>query len=154
LPSILLAEQGTYLPLGDLGLDCWPGLALSSITEQVHDDGTPGDGLVDVEKVLARDPAVLLGVLPRLTVFPHADDDVETIVTHVQGLGMALRSVPNDGHCVIFEVFLRVKCYSLHRPGKLGGSRIYLELGRRPVGSLYYIIVSYATPTSGPETVP
>lgn len=52
------------LSLGDLGLDRRPGLALGSITEQVHDDGTPGDGLIDIEEVLSWNPAVLLGILP------------------------------------------------------------------------------------------
>jgi hypothetical protein len=53
-----------YLALGDLGLDGGPGLALGGITEQVHDDGTSGDGLIDLEEGLAWHPAILLGVLP------------------------------------------------------------------------------------------
>jgi len=55
---------GTCLALGDLGLNCWPGLALSSITEQVHDDCTLGDGLINLEKVLAWHPTILLSILP------------------------------------------------------------------------------------------
>jgi hypothetical protein len=54
----------TYLSLGDLGLDGRPSLALGGIREQVHDDGTLGDSLVNFEKVLAWDPAILLSVLP------------------------------------------------------------------------------------------
>lgn len=54
----------TYLALNELGLDGGPGLGLSSVGEQVHDNGTAGNGLIDIEKVLAGDPAVLLGVLP------------------------------------------------------------------------------------------
>jgi len=53
-----------YLSLGDLWLDGWPGLALGSITEQVHDDGTTGDGLIDLEEGLAWYPAILLSILP------------------------------------------------------------------------------------------
>jgi hypothetical protein len=97
----------TYLALGDLGLQGGPGLALGSITKQVHDNSTPRDGLINLEEVLARHPAILLGVLPRLAVLPHADDDIEAIVTHVEGLGMALRAVADDGHSVILEVFLQ-----------------------------------------------
>lgn len=94
------------LSLGELGLDCWPCLTLSGITEQVHDDGSLGDGLINLEEGLAWHPAVLLSVLPRLTVLSDTDDDVETLITHVQGLGVSLRTVSNDGHCVILEVFL------------------------------------------------
>lgn len=54
----------SYLALSKLGLDSGPSLGLSSIAEQVHDDGTTGDGLIDIEQVLAGNPAVLLGVLP------------------------------------------------------------------------------------------
>lgn len=64
--SRIIAENASrsYLSFGDLGLDSRPGLGLSSITEQVHDDGTLGDGLIDIEEVLSWDPAILLGVLP------------------------------------------------------------------------------------------
>lgn len=54
----------TRLSLGDLRLDVGPGLRLGGVTEQVHDDGALGDGLVDFEQVLAGDPAVLDGILP------------------------------------------------------------------------------------------
>jgi hypothetical protein len=95
-----------YLSLGDLWLDCWPGLTLSSITEQVHNDGTLGDSLINVEEVLSWNPSILLSVLPRLSVLSYTNNNVETIITHVQGLSMSLRTVTNDGHCVIFEVLL------------------------------------------------
>ena len=96
----------SYLSLGDLGLDSWPSLTLSSIREQVHDDGALGDSLINIEEVLSRNPAILLSILPRLTILPHTDNNVESIVAHVQGLGMALRSVADNGHCVILEKFL------------------------------------------------
>lgn len=66
----------TYLALGYLGLDSGPGLALRSITEEVHDDGTLADGLVDLEEVLARHPAVLYRILPGLAVLSDTNDDV------------------------------------------------------------------------------
>jgi hypothetical protein len=64
------------LSLGQLGLDGGPSLALGSIAEQVHDNGASRDGLVDLEQVLARDPAVLHGIFPRLAGLPDANDDV------------------------------------------------------------------------------
>jgi hypothetical protein len=54
----------TYLALGELGLDLGPGLGLGSVGEQVHDNGGLANSLVDVEQVLAGDPAVLLSLLP------------------------------------------------------------------------------------------
>jgi hypothetical protein len=47
-----------------LGLDLGPGLGLGGVGEQVHDDGGLANGLVNVEEVLAGDPAVGLGLLP------------------------------------------------------------------------------------------
>lgn len=56
--------MSSHLALDQLWLDGWPGLALGSIGEEVHDDGTLGDGLIDIEEVLAWDPAILLSILP------------------------------------------------------------------------------------------
>lgn len=96
-----------YLSLGELGLDGGPGLRLSGVAEQVHDDGTLGDGLIDFEQVLAGDPAILLGVLPRSTVLSHANNHIQTVVAQVQALAVALRAVADEGQSVILEVFLR-----------------------------------------------
>lgn len=95
-----------YLSLGNQRLDGRPGLTLGSITEQVHDDGTLVDGLIHLEEVLAWNPAVLLGVLPGLTVLSDTNNDIKAIVTHVQGLSMTLGSIADDGHGVILEVLL------------------------------------------------
>lgn len=101
-----------------------PGLALGGVAEQVHDDGAARDGLVDLEEVLARDPAVLDGILPRLAILPHADDDVQAVVTKVKALAVALGAVPNEGEGVVLEVLLqwlavsetlRVHTCSVHR---------------------------------------
>lgn len=56
------------LSLGQLWLDVWPGLGLSSVGEEVHDDGTLGDSLINLEEVLAWDPAVGNSLLPRSTI--------------------------------------------------------------------------------------
>ena len=95
-----------YLALGELGFDGRPGLALGGITEQVHDDSTAGDGLVDLKEVLAGDPAVLLGILPRLAVLSDTNDDIEAVVTEVETLAVALRAVADEGKSVVLEVVL------------------------------------------------
>ena len=64
LAETIAHDDSNYLSLGDLGLDCGPGLALGSVTEQVHDDGTLGDSLINIEEVLSWNPAVLLSILP------------------------------------------------------------------------------------------
>lgn len=95
-----------YLALDELGLDSGPRLALGGVTEQVHDDGAARNGLIDIKQVLAGDPAVLDGVLPRLALLAHADDDVEAVVTEVETLAVALRAVADEGKGVVLEVVL------------------------------------------------
>ena len=87
----------THFALGELGLNGGPSLALGSIAEEVHNDSAAGDGLVHVEEVLPGDPAILLGVLPRLSVLPDADDDVEAVVPEVEALAVALGAVADQG---------------------------------------------------------
>lgn len=96
----------TYLALGQLGLDGGPRLALSSVTEEVHDNGTLADSLVDLEEVLAGDPAVLYGILPGLAVLSDTDDDVQTVVAEVKTLTVTLGTVADQSECVVLEVFL------------------------------------------------
>jgi hypothetical protein len=98
--------EQTYLSLGQLGLDSRPCLTLRSIREQVHDNGRLANRLIDIEKVLARDPAVLLGLLPGSAVLAHTDNDVESIVTEVKTLAVTLRAVADEGKCVVLEVVL------------------------------------------------
>lgn len=101
-----MACDMTRLSLGNLRLDVGPGLRLGGVTEQVHDDGALGDGLVDLEQVLAGDPAILYGVLPRLSVLAHADDDVQAVVTEVEALAVALGTVADQSEGVVLEVVL------------------------------------------------
>jgi hypothetical protein len=98
------------LALDKLGLDGGPSLRLSGIGEQVHDDGTAGNGLIDVEEILSGDPAVLLGVLPGLAVLSDTNDDIEAVVAEVQTLAMALRAVANEGQGIVLEVLLQMMC--------------------------------------------
>lgn len=96
----------TRLSLGDLRLQVGPGLGLGSIGQQVHDDCALGDGLVDLEQVLAGDPAILDGVVPGLAVLSHTDDDVQAIVTEVKTLAVTLGTVADQGEGVVLEVLL------------------------------------------------
>jgi hypothetical protein len=48
----------THLALGQLRLDRWPRLTLSSIAKQVHDDSAFADSLIHLKKVLSWDPAI------------------------------------------------------------------------------------------------
>ncbi len=86
-----------------------PGLGLGSVGKQIHDDGTAGDGLIDIKQVLAGNPAVLLGILPRLAALAHADDDVEAVIPQVEALAVALGAVANEGEGVVLEVVLQRK---------------------------------------------
>jgi hypothetical protein len=92
------------LALSDERLDRGPCLGLRSVGEQVHDDGTTVDGLVNVEQVLAWDPAVLLGLLPGLTILSDTDDDIEAVVAEVEALAVALGAVADEGEGVVLEV--------------------------------------------------
>ena len=95
----------SYLAL-ELGLDGWPCLGLGSIGEEVHDNGGLANGLVNVEQVLAGDPAILHGVLPRGAVLSYTDDDVQAVVTEVETLAVTLRAVADEGKGVVLEVLL------------------------------------------------
>ena len=103
--NVVLAANA-YLAL-ELGLDGGPCLGLSGIGEEVHDNGGLANGLVDIEQVLARNPAILHGVLPRGTVLSYTDDDVEAVVTEVETLAVTLRAVADEGEGVVLEVLLR-----------------------------------------------
>lgn len=98
----------TDLSLGELRLDGWPSLGLSGITQQVHDDGTLGDSLINLKQVLSWNPTILLGLLPGCAVLPHTDDNVHAIVSKVKTLTVTLRAIANQGKGIVLEVFLYV----------------------------------------------
>jgi hypothetical protein len=83
-----------------------PGLGLGRVGEKVHDDGGLANGLVNVEQVLAGDPAILKSLLPRLAALSDTDNDVQAVVTKVETLAMALRAVADETEGVVLEVFL------------------------------------------------
>ena len=63
-------------------------------------------------------PAVLLRLLPALTVLADTDNDVQAVVTGVQALAVALGAVTDESKGVVLEVLL--------------------ELGQRPVTPLVH----------------
>jgi len=95
----------SYLALGEHWLEVRPSLGLSGVGKQVHDDSSLVDSLVNVEEVLARNPPILLGLLPASTVLPDTNNDVDTIVTEVQTLTVTLRTVTDESKSVVLEVF-------------------------------------------------
>ena len=103
-----ICSEETHLALGEERLDARPRLALRSVTEPVHDDCALLDGLVDLEQVLAGDPSVLLRLLPAGAVLAHTDDDVQAVVTQVETLAVALRTVTDEGEGVVLEVVLHI----------------------------------------------
>lgn len=113
MSALILGEPSgigsSYLALDELGLDGGPSLGLGSIGEEVHDNGTSADGLIDLEEVLASNPAILLSILPGLAVLSDTNNDVEAVVTEVKTLTVTLRAVANEGQGVVLEVFLRWK---------------------------------------------
>lgn len=130
--------DSTYLALGEHWLDVWPGLTLGGITEQVHDDGTLVDGLVDVEEVLASNPAVLLRIFPAGTALSHADDDIQAVVAEVEALSVTLGAVADERKSVVLEIFL-VMDLAIDSSKQLQNpkpSETYQKLLTRPVGTL------------------
>lgn len=91
------------LSLGDKGSDLGPGGRLSGIRKQVHDDGTLLDSLGDIKEGLSGDPTVLLSLLPGLSTLSDTNNDLDTLVSGVEGLTVTLRSVTDHGKGVILE---------------------------------------------------
>ena len=104
--TVAVLVMKSYLAL-ELGLDGRPCLGLGGVGEEVHDNGGLANGLVNVEQVLAGDPAILHGVLPRGTVLSYTDDDVQAVVTEVETLAVTLRAVADEGEGIVLEVLLR-----------------------------------------------
>lgn len=53
-------------------------------------------------------PTILNGLSPALTVLTDTNDDIETVVTSVQALTMALRAVANESERVVLKVILKL----------------------------------------------
>lgn len=79
---------------------------MSSIAEQVHDNGAFGDGLIHVEQVLAWNPAILFCFFPRGTILSNADDDIQAVVTEVESLAVTLGAIADKGESIVLEIFL------------------------------------------------
>jgi hypothetical protein len=115
---------------------------LSGVREQVHDDRSSVDGLGNVKQGLALDPTVLLGLLPGLSALSDTDDDVETLVSRVEGLSVTLGSVTNHGERVVLEVAVVLSAAMPWRDGKSNNNTAearldsLLQLVKRPIGPL------------------
>jgi hypothetical protein len=92
------------LALGDERSDLGPGRGLGSVGKQVHDDGSLLDSLRDIKEGLSGDPSVLLSLLPGLSTLSDTDNDLDTLVSGVEGLTVTLRSVTDHGKGVVLEV--------------------------------------------------
>ena len=77
---------------------------MCGIGEQVHDDGTTGDGLVNWEQVLALNPSILLSLFPGLSALADTDDDVKALIASIKTMAVALGSVTDHGKSIILEV--------------------------------------------------
>jgi len=112
--SVLLVHNGETvrevegLALGDKRADLGPCLGLGSIGEEVHDDGTTVNGLLDAEESLSGDPTILDGLSPGLAVLADTDNDVEAVVAGVEALTMTLRTVADEGKSIVLEVVLKL----------------------------------------------
>ena len=77
---------------------------MSRVAEQVHDNRALLYGSIHVEEVGAFYPSVLLSLLPARTVFPYANNNVQTIVAKIESLTVTLRAVADQSKRVILEV--------------------------------------------------
>jgi hypothetical protein len=102
----MIIEVPAYLALGKQWLDLGPCLALGSIAEEVHHNGSLFDGLFDLKEISSWYPAILNSILPRSTIFPNTNNNIQAIVAKVKALTMALRSVPNQSERIVFEELL------------------------------------------------
>ena len=97
------------LALGDHRAKSGPGLTLSGIGEKVHNNGTLLDSGVDVEQVLAGDPAVLDSLLPGSAILTNTNNDIETLVTQVETLAVTLGAITDQCQGVVLEVLLELR---------------------------------------------
>lgn len=120
-----------------------PRAALSSITEQVHDNRALIDSLVNLKKICARDPSVPDGLLPTGTIFSHTNDDIEPVVAKIEALPVTLRAVADERERIVLEVVLElvVSCQPLAQALE---ELTYQELVTGPVIALCFWSVPIA----------
>ena len=61
-----------------------PNSNLSRIREQILNDGSLLASLLNVKKVLARNPTVLNSLVPALRILSLSNDNIETVVSQVK----------------------------------------------------------------------
>ena len=86
-----------------------PLLIASSMGNSVSPGTCRGQLGADVRKNAGcAHPAVLLRLLPALTVLADTDNDVQAVVAGVQTLAVALRAVADESKSVILEVVVKL----------------------------------------------
>lgn len=79
------------------------------VAEQIHDHGALGDSLVNIKEIGSWYPAINFSFFPRRAILPHANDDIQAIVTKVEALPVSLRPVTDERECVVLEVLLQTQ---------------------------------------------
>lgn len=116
LQKLYQGSSSPYLSLGQLWLYCRPGLTLGSITQKVHHNRALGYSLIDLEEVGSGNPSIILSLFPRCAIFSDANDDIQSVITKIEPLAMALRAVTNECECVVLEVILLKRLARLSHP--------------------------------------
>jgi hypothetical protein len=112
----MLVVDRARLFLGQQRFDSWPSLTLGGVAKQVHDNSPSLDGFIDFKEIRSRNPSILLSFFPRGTILPHANDDVEPVVTQIETLAVTLGAVTDERKSIILEVLL--KQYELSAMGQ------------------------------------
>lgn len=89
---------------------------MSSITQKVHYNRALGYSLIDLEEVGPGNPSIILSLFPRSAVFSDANNDIQSVITKIKPLAMALRAVTNECKCVVLKVILLKRLVHLLHP--------------------------------------
>lgn len=89
---------------------------MGSITQKVHHNRALGYSLIDLEEIGPGNPSIILSLFPRSAIFSDANDDIQSVITKIEPLAMALRAVTNECECVVLEVILLKRLARLLHP--------------------------------------
>ena len=94
------------LALGQERLDFRPLLDLCGIRHEEHDNRSLFGGFLKRKERLSRNPSILDGTRPRavrLIRFALADNDIESVVTHIQGLCRPLNAITENRNRLLLQ---------------------------------------------------
>ncbi|OQC05854.1 MAG: hypothetical protein BWX80_01844 [Candidatus Hydrogenedentes bacterium ADurb.Bin101] len=84
--------------------DVGPDFLLRAITDQQLNNGAAFAGFFNREQRFARFPTVFHRTVPVFwELFRLADDDIESVVTHIQALGGTLNAVTDDRNGLLLQ---------------------------------------------------